>query len=78
MITVNGHEVEYNDQLFWAGISGATYLPGTVAPLGPGGTTGLPVGVQIIGPWMGDLTTIRFAGLIEDAFGGCHVPPGFE
>ena len=78
MITVNGHEVEYNDQLFWAGISGSVYLPGTVAPLGPGGTSGLPVGVQIIGPWMGDLTTIRFAHLIEEAFGGCHVPPGFE
>ncbi|MDF1719571.1 MAG: amidase [Minwuia sp.] len=78
MITVNGHDVEYNDQLFWAGIAGSVYLPGTVAPLGPGGVSGLPVGVQIVGPYMGDLTTIRFAHLMEQAFGGCHVPPGFE
>lgn len=76
-IQVNGRAEGYNDQLFWAGISGATYLPATVAPLGPGGQSGLPVGVQIVGPYLGDLTTIRFAGLLEQAFGGVQVPPGY-
>ncbi|WP_416898199.1 MAG: amidase [Minwuia sp.] len=77
-LTINGKEVGYNDQLFWAGISGAVYLPGTVAPIGLGRESGLPLGVQIVGPFMGDLTTIRFARLIEEAFGGVQTPPGFE
>lgn len=77
-LTVNGREVGYNDQLFWAGISGAVYLPGTVAPIGLGRESGLPLGVQIVGPYMGDLTTIRFARLIEEAFGGMHNPAGYE
>jgi len=76
-IEINGHKVPYNDQLFWAGISGATYLPGTCAPIGLGRNSNLPLSVQIIGPYMGDLTTIRFAGLIEAAFGGTQVPPGW-
>jgi amidase len=77
-LTVNGKTVGYNDQLFWAGISGAVYLPGTVAPIGLGAETGLPLGVQIVGPYMGDLTCIRFAKLIEDAFGGVMTPSGYE
>ena len=77
-LEINGRKVGYNDQLFWAGISGAVYLPGTVAPIGLGAKSGLPLGVQIVGPYMGDLTTIRFAHLLEQAFGGVHVPKGYE
>ena len=40
------------------------YLPGTSAPIGLA-PEGLPVGVQIVGPQYGDLTTIRVAQLIE-------------
>lgn len=36
--------------------------------------TGLPIGVQVIGPMYGDLTTLRFAQLLEREFGG-FVPP---
>jgi amidase len=36
---------------------------------------GLPVGLQIIGPFMEDLTTIRFAALAEQALGGFVPPP---
>ena len=32
--------------------------------------SGLPVGVQIIGPYLGDRTTIMFAELLEREFGG--------
>jgi amidase len=77
-LTINGKQVGYNDQLFWAGICGSTYLPGTVAPIGLGRESNLPLSVQIIGPYLGDLTTIRFAGLIEEAFGGMLNPPGYE
>jgi Asp-tRNA(Asn)/Glu-tRNA(Gln) amidotransferase A subunit family amidase len=35
---------------------------------------GLPVGVQIIKPYLEDCTTLAFAELLEREFGGC-VPP---
>jgi amidase len=34
----------------------------------------LPVGVQIVGPWLEDRTPLRLAELIEREFGG-FVPP---
>ena len=44
----------------------ATYpgLPSTCVPVGRT-EGGLPVGVQIIGPYLEDRTTIALAGLIE-------------
>jgi amidase len=36
---------------------------------------GLPIGVQIIGPFLEDRTTIAFAGLMEREFGGFSPPP---
>jgi amidase len=51
-----------------------TGLPATVAPIGHG-ESGLPIGVQIIGGYLEDRTTIAFAGLIEREFGGFVPPP---
>jgi amidase len=31
---------------------------------------GLPVGVQIVGPWLEDRTSLKLAELIEREFGG--------
>jgi len=76
-ITVNGKQVPTTDQIFWAGISGVTYLPATVAPIGLT-PSGLPVGVQIIGPQYGDLTCIRFAQLLEREYRAFVPPPGFD
>ena len=39
--------------------------------------TGLPVGVQIIGSYLEDRTTIAFASLLEREFGGFQPPPAF-
>ena len=39
--------------------------------------TGLPIGVQIVGPYLEDRTTIAFAELIEREFGGFVPPPGY-
>ena len=64
MITVNGRPQPATTQMWWAGISGMCYLPGTSAPIGLA-PEGLPIGVQIVGPQYGDLTTIRIAQLIE-------------
>jgi amidase len=77
MIPVNGRLVPVIDQLFWAGYSGASYLPATVAPIGLD-AAGLPVGVQIIGPQFGDRTCIAFAKLIEQEFHAFAPPPGYD
>lgn len=63
-IMVNGRKVLTMDQMFWAGYSGAFYLPSTIAPLGLA-STGLPSGVQIITAHHLDMTSIRFAQLLE-------------
>ncbi len=76
-ITVNGEPQCVIDQLFWAGLTGVVYLPSTVAPAGLT-ASGLPVGVQIVGPSMHDLRTIDFARLLADEIGGFEAPPGYE
>jgi amidase len=76
-LMVNGQPVPYGRQLFWAGFAGVAYLPATVAPirLTP---TGLPVGVQIIGPAFHDLRCIAFAKLLESEYRAFVPPPAFH
>ena len=75
-VEINGKSVLVTDHLFWAGYTGAFHLPATAAPCGftP---AGLPVGVQIVGPQYGDLTTLAFARLLEAEFQGFVPPPGY-
>jgi len=77
MIDVNGRPQPSTTQLFWAGFPGVAYLPSTVAPAGSS-PQGLPIGVQIVGPEYGDLTTIAFARLLEREFYAFVPPPGYE
>lgn len=77
MIPVNGKLQPATTQMWWAGISGMCYLPGTVAPIASS-PDGLPIGVQIVGPQYGDFATIRFAQLIEREYRGFAAPPGYE
>jgi amidase len=76
-INVNGEPQSQVDQLFWAGMSGVVYLPSTIAPAGLT-PAGLPTGVQIVGPHLGDLQTIDFARLLADEIGGFQAPPGYD
>jgi amidase len=73
-LDVDGKQVPYDNQIVWAAIATSTGLPATVAPIGRS-ESGLPIGVQIIGGYLQDHTTIAFAGLIEHAFGGFTPPP---
>ncbi len=50
--------------------------PLLLAPIGRT-AAGLPVGMQIVGPYYGDLTTIRVAGLLREITGGFVPPPGY-
>jgi amidase len=71
-IEVDNESRDYWSQVFWAGLTGVSYLPSTVIPAGQGEP--LPVGVQIVGPAWGDRTTIGVARLLE-AEGFAFVPP---
>jgi amidase len=35
----------------------------------------MPAGVQIVGPYLGDRTTLKFAQLLEQQLGGFMPPP---
>ena len=72
-IKVDGKEYVYPDQLSWPGIATLPGLPSTAIPTGFA-PDGLPVGVQIVGPWLEDRTPLKLAELIEREFGG-FVPP---
>jgi amidase len=73
-IVIDGKEFPYVDQMVWLGIANLTGLPATAIPLGLS-PEGLPIGVQIIGPWLEDRTPLRLAELIEREFGGFVPPP---
>ncbi len=75
-ITVNGRTRSYVDQLAWVGVVGAALLPATVAPAGRT-PAGLPVGLQIVGPFLEDRTPIDFARRLADVAGGFDSPPGY-
>ena len=62
--------------LIYMSIANFTGLPATVAPAGKT-AAGLPVGIQILGPYLEDLTPIRAAGLLAKENGGFTTPPGY-
>lgn len=75
-ITVNGESRPYQEQFSWMGLAGAAFLPATVIPVGVA-DDGLPVGLQIIGPFLEDRTCLDLAARLEQRLGGFRPPPGF-
>ncbi|MBW2551266.1 MAG: amidase [Deltaproteobacteria bacterium] len=72
-IIVNGEKRPYMDHVSWIALATAAFLPATSAPVGVT-PDGLPVNMQIIGPHLGDKTTIRFAELLAEVRGGFQAP----
>ena len=60
---INGEITPYADQVAWPGVATLANLPATAAPIGKT-RSGLPIGAQIIGPYLEDRTTLAFADLI--------------
>jgi len=54
-----------------------TGCPATTAPVGLC-RSGLPVGLQIVGPYLEDATPIAFAKLLAEEIGGFQPPKGYE
>jgi amidase len=70
----NGGDRAYADLVRWTILTGSVYLPASVPPLGLD-KDGLPIGMQVVGGYGSDYTTIRLAGLIGELCGGYQPPP---
>jgi len=76
-IDIDGKDYPYFDQMVWPEIATTPGLPATAAPIGFS-ESGLPIGVQIVGPYLEDRTPLAFAALLEREFGGFKPPPGYS
>lgn len=72
-IDIDGETHPYLSLIVWATLATPPGLPATVMPAGRT-KTGLPIGVQIIGPLYEDRTTLAFAQLLEREYGGFAKP----
>lgn len=77
MADISGRSMPSTNDLFWAGLTGMVFLPATVAPIGST-RDGLPIGVQIVGSWYHDRSTIAFARLLEQEYRAFLPPPGYD
>ncbi|MBM3533791.1 MAG: amidase [Alphaproteobacteria bacterium] len=76
-LPINGKPVAYSNQLFWAGLPIMPFLPATAAPAGLA-RDGLPSGLQIIGAFGQDRTTIAVSQWLERLIGGFVPPSGWS
>jgi amidase len=76
MATVGGERMPYWNLTTWMAPAGACYLPATVVPVGRL-ENGLPIGIQIVGPYLHDRTTLDLAKRLLALRGGCPRPAGF-
>ena len=74
-IHTDGGTRPYLDMFGWVGLATVAYLPATVVPVGRT-PSGLPVGIQIVGPYLEDHTTLAAARCVEELLGGFVPPPG--
>ncbi len=73
-VICNGERRPFLDVASWNVLTGMAYLPSTVPPIGLG-ASGLPTGMQVVGPYGADRRTIRLAARIAECSGGYQVPP---
>ena len=64
----------YSDLIGWSALIGSAYLPVTVPPIGRT-DGGLPVGIQVVAPYLNDRTSLAFARRMADVLGGYEPPP---
>ncbi len=72
-VPCGGTDVPYFLVGAWASLIGAAYLPSTSAPVGRT-RAGLPIGVQVVSPYLHDRSSIAIAGWITERVGGYEPP----
>ncbi len=76
VLDVDGQSVPYFGLLNWISLATALHAPALAVPAGQNGQ-GLPIGVQLVGPWNGEDRLFDFAAAVEEGLGGFTPPPGF-
>ena len=76
-IEVNGQTVSARMVMIHSALPILPGLPSTAFPIALS-HDGLPIGIQAIGPYLEDRTTIRFADLVTREIGGYQRPPGYD
>jgi amidase len=56
----------YTDMFGWVALATVAYLPAAV----------VPVGLQIVGPYLEDRTTLAVGRWVTEVLGGYRAPPG--
>ena len=64
----------YGDLIGWSALIGSAYLPVTVPPVGRT-SSGLPVGIQVVAPYLHDRSALALARCMADVIGGYEPPP---
>ena len=72
-ITVDGVDRKYFELTVWPSVATLPQLPSLAIPIGQN-ADGLPIGVQVIGPYLEDYTPIAFAQAVEGLCSG-YSPP---
>lgn len=67
VIEVDGKTYPYGNQFIWISLATALGFPATIVPIAETEDK-LPIGVQIIGSYFEDYTTLKFAELLEKEF----------
>jgi amidase len=73
-LDLDGVPVSYLYMLGWIALATVLHLPALAVPAGRT-PEGLPVGVQIVGPWKGEDRLFDFGFALEDGLGGFRPPP---
>jgi amidase len=76
-LTVDDQSLPYGANLLYAMPAIFTGLPSTAFPGGLS-EAGLPLGLQAIGPYLEDRTTLKFAQLVEEAWYRFEPAPGYN
>jgi len=76
-VTVDGEARSLVEVTQWVMPFSVLGLPSAVLPIGRN-AAGLPLGMQVVAPYLQDRRAMRVAALASEVVGGYEVPPGFE
>ena len=65
----------YRDLIRWCALTGSRVPPGDGAARGSHRGPGLPVGIQVVAPYLHDRTALAFARCLGEVVGGYEPPP---